>query len=74
MLLFRNAPIDGCPGMLGRVGKSIVYVGPFVAWERYPQSAAVKLTSGGSLVGRVHLPKTEFVALGISIGVGRGFD
>ena len=64
-----EAPFD-----IGRFGKSTVYVRPFVAWERYPQTAAVQLSSGGSLVGRVHLPNTEFVALGISIGVGRAFD
>ena len=34
-----EAPFD-----IGRVGKSTVYIRPFVAWERYPQSAAAQLS------------------------------
>jgi hypothetical protein len=62
------------PFEIARIGKSTVYLRPHVDWERYPRSADAQLTSGGAPVGRVHLPKTTFVALGVSIGFGRGFE
>lgn len=64
-----SAPFD-----VGRWRKSTIYLRPYVAWERYPQSADAPLTSGGSPIGRVHLPNTDFMAFGVSIGLGGTFQ
>ena len=62
------------PIKIGRFKNSTVYVRPFVAWERYPQSAAVRLRSNGSPIGQVFLPATEFATFGIRFGIGQPLD
>lgn len=59
---------------LGRVGSGTFYLRPFAAWERYPRSDSEQLTSGGLPVGQVHLPETEFLTFGVTIGVRRSLD
>ena len=59
---------------VGRINNSTVFIRPFVAWERYPESSADRLYSGGSPVGQVFLPATEFVSFGVRIGIGQSPD
>lgn len=54
-----------------RSGRAVVFVQPFAAWERYPRTASEPLTSGGVPVGRVHLPETEFLSFGVTVGITR---
>ena len=55
---------------IGRIGEAAVSVRPFVTWERYPQTPDERLTVDGSAVGRVFLPATEFIAYGLTLGIG----
>lgn len=57
-----------------RVGRAVLFLQPFAAWERYPRTDSSRLTAGGTQVGQVHLPETEFLTFGITLGIGPGRD
>jgi len=54
---------------VGRIGTARLFLRPFANWERYPRTKPEQLTSGGIEVGQVYLPETEFISLGITIGL-----
>ena len=56
-------------GIIVRIGDRLVYVRPFADWERYDTSGPERLTVGGSGVGTIYLPETEFTTYGITIGI-----
>jgi len=57
-----------------RLGRAVLFVKPFAAWERYPRTDSSRLASDGVQVGQVHLPETEFLAFGITLGIGHRRD
>lgn len=57
-----------------RSRRTVLFLQPFAAWERYPRTDSERLTSDGAQVGRVHLPETEFLSFGITLGIRPRYD
>lgn len=50
----------------------LLFLKPYAAWERYPQTGSARLRAAGKGVGMLYLPATEIRSFGITIGVIRG--